>query len=145
MRALIVTLCLAALASDVPEPFRAAVERDARGGRRIAATHEVSSVGKRFLAVVFDGAREGDDRTLRLYFVPDGATAPTSIELYSEQIVTFGTYEAPEAVAADLNGDGRKELIAIARRVHGGSHRSARPPDPAAGAAAHNRKCPWSP
>jgi hypothetical protein len=111
MRAMIAALCLAALAGDVPEPFRAAVERDAQGGRRVAATREVSSVGKRFLAVVFEGPKEESDKTLRLYFVPDGATAPTSVQLYGEQIVGFGTYEDPETVAADLNGDGKKELV----------------------------------
>ena len=110
MRAVIAALCLAAFAGEVPEPFRAAVERDARGGYRAGATREASSVGKRFLAVVFDGP-EGENRVLRLYFVPDGASEPTSVELYAEQIVSFGTYEDPETVVADLNGDGKKELV----------------------------------
>ena len=114
MRALTAMLVLSALPAQLPEPFRAAVEVDARGGRRVVETREVTSLGKRSLAVLFEDPKDDGARMLRLYFVPDGATAPTSVELYSEQIVSFGTYEDPKTVAVDLNGDGRKELVVSA-------------------------------
>jgi hypothetical protein len=113
VRALIAAALLAAQAGPIPEPFREAVARDARAGLRVAATREATSLGKRFLAVVFAG-EEGEDRRLKVYFVRDGEQAPTSVDLYAEQIVEFGTYEDPKTVVADLNGDGRRELIVSA-------------------------------
>jgi hypothetical protein len=102
----------------VPAPFRAAVAADLKGGMQLVEARDVAGAGGRFVVAILafpdEHPEHGGDKALRSYFVADGATAVKRSELYVDHFVDFGTYDDPKTAFADLNRDGKTEMIVSA-------------------------------
>ena len=99
----------------VPAPFRAAVAADLKGAMQLVEVLDVAAAGGRDLVAIFafpeDAPEHGGDKALKSYFVADGATAVKRSDLYLDHFVDFGTYDDEKTVFADVNRDGKTEMI----------------------------------
>lgn len=100
----------------IPEPFRESVGEELAAGMKIAETRETTAAGGRYLVAIYEfpenDTEHGGDKALKIYFLRDGAKTPMGKDLYVEHYVDFGTYDDPKAAFADVNRDGKTEMIA---------------------------------
>ncbi len=100
----------------VPAPFREAVGKELKLGMTIAEVQEApATAAGRYVAVVYKfpegDVDHGEDKALKLYFLPAAGKTVTATDLAVDHIVDFGTYEDDKTVFADVNGDGAPEMI----------------------------------
>jgi len=104
-----------AVPASVPAPFREAVGEELKSGLSLADSKRVDAAGGTYFVAIYlypESSKEhGGDKTLKIYYLAAGASAPKTTELYVEHLVEFGTYDDPKKVFADLNGDGTTEMI----------------------------------
>jgi hypothetical protein len=105
----------AAAVPATPAPFREAVSAELKAGLTVADAREVAAAGGRYYVVIYaypeNAAEHGGDKTLKIYFLPDGSKTVKTTDLYDEHLIDFGTYEDAKTAFADVNRDGSTDMI----------------------------------
>lgn len=102
--------------AGIPQPFRQSVGAELKSGLTIQNARDIALPVGQYLAVVFvypeSDADKGGTKVLKLYFLPpEGKTVKTK-DLLEDYFVNLATFDDEKMVFADINRDGRTELIA---------------------------------